>query len=296
MAKMTVEDTSLTAVADAIRTKGGTTDQLVFPEGFVDAVGNIQTGGVNYLPQVISGDVVDITAEMLQGCTKIADIFRNYQSLKTVEIPEGVTEVGDQAFMDCRGVTRITLPNGLVRIGEQAFYSNINRESIQIPDTVRYIGARAFYNNTKNGNVTIPEGITDILEGTFQYNYSRMRLDTPSTLVTIGKNAFMGCSAMAAATFNEGLTTIGESAFSTTRINEFTIPSTVTNIGANAFSKNPLMTSFEIKAVTPPTADETPFSECPKLTTIIVPKGSLEAYKTATNWSAYADLMVEASE
>lgn len=35
----------LTAVADAIRAKGGTSDPLVYPNGFVTAIGNIQTGG-----------------------------------------------------------------------------------------------------------------------------------------------------------------------------------------------------------------------------------------------------------
>ena len=35
----------LTAVADAIRAKGGTTETLAFPEGFVSAIGAIQTGG-----------------------------------------------------------------------------------------------------------------------------------------------------------------------------------------------------------------------------------------------------------
>lgn len=38
-------DADLTAVADAIRTKGGTSGQLSFPQGFVDAIDNIQTGG-----------------------------------------------------------------------------------------------------------------------------------------------------------------------------------------------------------------------------------------------------------
>lgn len=37
-------DTDLTAVADAIRTKGGTSAQMAFPAGFVSAVQNIQTG------------------------------------------------------------------------------------------------------------------------------------------------------------------------------------------------------------------------------------------------------------
>jgi len=34
----------LTAVADAIRTKGGTTDTLTFPDGFVSAIGNLGSG------------------------------------------------------------------------------------------------------------------------------------------------------------------------------------------------------------------------------------------------------------
>ena len=33
-----------------------------------------------------------------------------------------------------------------------------------------------------------------------------------------------------------------------------------------------------------------------KINKIIVPKGTLAAYKSATNWSAYADKMVEATE
>lgn len=38
-------DTDLKAVADAIRTKAGSTAQLSFPDGFVSAVNGIQTGG-----------------------------------------------------------------------------------------------------------------------------------------------------------------------------------------------------------------------------------------------------------
>ena len=37
-------DTDLTAVANAIRTKGGTSSPLTFPAGFVDAIDNISAG------------------------------------------------------------------------------------------------------------------------------------------------------------------------------------------------------------------------------------------------------------
>lgn len=39
-----VTDWDLEAVADAIRAKGGTSEQLAFPAGFVDAIEDIQTG------------------------------------------------------------------------------------------------------------------------------------------------------------------------------------------------------------------------------------------------------------
>lgn len=45
MAYRKVDDTSLASVADAIRAKGGTSDEFVFPDGFVSAIGSIQTGG-----------------------------------------------------------------------------------------------------------------------------------------------------------------------------------------------------------------------------------------------------------
>ena len=45
MAEYLVQDTSLTAVADAIREKGGTTAPLSFPAGMAAAVRNIQSGG-----------------------------------------------------------------------------------------------------------------------------------------------------------------------------------------------------------------------------------------------------------
>lgn len=40
-----IQGASLTAVADAIREKGGTTSPLSFPAGMAEAVRNIQSGG-----------------------------------------------------------------------------------------------------------------------------------------------------------------------------------------------------------------------------------------------------------
>lgn len=55
MAYRKVDDISLASVADAIRSKGGTSDELVFPDGFVTAISAIQAGGGVSEPATISG-------------------------------------------------------------------------------------------------------------------------------------------------------------------------------------------------------------------------------------------------
>lgn len=48
-------DTDLTKVANAIRSKGGTSATLVYPDGFVTAINNIQTGGSSGIDGVLIG-------------------------------------------------------------------------------------------------------------------------------------------------------------------------------------------------------------------------------------------------
>ena len=50
-------DANLTTIAEAIRAKGGTSDALVFPSGFVSAVQAIQAGGGGTMPSASSKDV-----------------------------------------------------------------------------------------------------------------------------------------------------------------------------------------------------------------------------------------------
>ena len=45
MAEYLTNTTDLTKVASAIRAKGGTSAQLIYPDGFVSAINAIETGG-----------------------------------------------------------------------------------------------------------------------------------------------------------------------------------------------------------------------------------------------------------
>ena len=55
-------------------------------------------------------------------------------------IPEGVTSIGDHAFVSCTNLTNITIPDGVTTFGNWAFSYCHNLSSITIPDSVISIG------------------------------------------------------------------------------------------------------------------------------------------------------------
>ena len=88
-------DADLKVVADAIREKGGTTDELAFPDGMATAVSEIQSGGGDdVVAQFVEGTIPEVVDE---NATKIRDYGFAYSEIKTVKLPN-VTYVGNSAF------------------------------------------------------------------------------------------------------------------------------------------------------------------------------------------------------
>ena len=115
----------LTAVADAIRAKGGISNPLVYPDGFVSAIQAIETGGgsgsdelVNSLiDRTISGTYVNNTVTLigvygLAGCTKLTSVV-----LPAVRITDGNSMSG------CSAITKADFSN-LRTIRYSTFYNN----------------------------------------------------------------------------------------------------------------------------------------------------------------------------
>ena len=80
------------------------------------------------------------------GTTEIADnaFSWNYE-LKSITIPTSVTKIGNRAFNECWGLTSITIPNSVTKIGNWAFEGCTALTSITIPNSVTKIGYEAFY-------------------------------------------------------------------------------------------------------------------------------------------------------
>ena len=67
------------------------------------------------------------------------------KGIQSVVIPEGVTEIGDNAFLDCSSLTSVTIPESVTYIGGGAFGDCSSLTSVTIPESVTYIGGGAFY-------------------------------------------------------------------------------------------------------------------------------------------------------
>lgn len=114
-------------------------------------------------------------------------------------------------------------------------------------------------------------------------------------VTNIGNSAFYCCYSFVSITISNSATSIRSDAFySCFSIASVTIPKSVKIIGANAFGDCHGVKEYHLKPISPPTLSyASAFSSISSDCIIFVPKGSLEAYQTATNWSTYADQMQE---
>ncbi|MBQ5670608.1 MAG: leucine-rich repeat protein [Tidjanibacter sp.] len=109
----------------------------------------------------------------------------------------------------------------------------------------------------------------------------------------IGEEAFFYCTSLTSITIPDSVTSIGEEAFlDCYSLTSITIPDSVTEIGGSAFRYCYSLTSVYCKATTPPSGDSSMFYNNASGRKIYVPRASVNAYKSAENWSEHADSIV----
>ena len=91
----------------------------------------------------------------------------NYQTIKSVNISQGVTSIGRWAFDGCSSLTSITIPKSVTSIGSDAFYGCSSLTSITIPEGVTSIGNSAFFDCSSLTSITIPASVTSIEDNAF---------------------------------------------------------------------------------------------------------------------------------
>ena len=234
------------------------------------------------------------------GVTSIGNnAFYGCYSLTNLTIPDGVTYLGNSAFYFCYALTSLTIPDSITSIGDSTFRNCYSLTSLTIPDDVTSIGSSAFYYCYSLTNLTIPDGVTSIGSSAFGYCYSITSLTIPDGVTSIGSSAFYYCYSLTSLTIPDDVTSIGNYAFGYCySLTSLTIPDDVTSIGGYAFGYCFGIAEYHFLPTTPQTlVDTTPFNGIPDDCIIYVPYSAdhsvLNAYKTASNWSTYADNMQE---
>ena len=242
------------------------------------------------------------SSSMYIGVLQLSDAMTNKSriyadDIVAIRIGNGVTSIGNYAFNSCYALTSLTIPSGVTSIGSYAFTGCYTLTSLIIPSSVTSIGSSAFNSCYTLTSLTIPSGVTSIENNAFQNCYALTSLTIPSGVTSIGSNTFYGCYTLTSLTIPSGVTSIGGNAFNNCyALTSPIIPSGVTSIGSSAFGSCNSVTEYHFQSTTPPTLGSSNFTPINPLCKIYVPVGSLEAYQTATNWSAFASYKEEEPE
>ena len=119
----------------------------------------------------------------------------------------GVTEIGEQAFLGCRGLTNVEIPANVADIRDLAFGQCSSLMSINVASENQSYKSIDGLLLTKDGrtlvvvpagleNVAIPNGVTDIMSKAFYGCRKLVSIALSSSITNISAGAFIGCSGL----------------------------------------------------------------------------------------------------
>ena len=111
------------------------------------------------------------------------------KGFKKVIIPDGWTEINDQAFTMCGTLVEVVIPESVERIGWTAF-SNTGIRAIELPSNLTMIDTGAFESCKSLQSVVIPENVKAIGFGAFQYCSNLTDIEILGDGLMIEPNAF----------------------------------------------------------------------------------------------------------
>lgn len=195
-----------------------------------------------------------VNFEAGSNLSSISNYAFYYSGLKSITLPESVTDIDSQAFY-YSALESISLPNNLKYIGSFVF-SHTKIKSIKIPDSVTKIGAGAFaYTNLESlhipnnvstigvlGSICITDGCYCLKEITIGSENENFYGNGHNCIVTKDNILLAGCIGT---TIPETIERIADNAFRGNKIESIVIPGNVSKIGSRAFADCP-----ELKSVT----------------------------------------------
>ena len=239
------------------------------------------------------------------------DMFEGCTNLKSVDIPDGITDIYEGDLASCPNWTDIYYDNwGRVwnRVVSNVRDSIPDRMNVHFKDNIYDSGScgeNVTWTLTADGTLTISgtgamtdytydsrspwyscrtyikrvvmqQGVTSIGDHAFWDCSGLTSVTIPDGVTSIGDSAFSGCAALTSVTIPEGVTSIGDYAFAyCVSLTSVTIPDGVTSIGDSAFSGCTALTSVTIPGSVTSIGGGA-FSGCTSLTSVAIPSSVTE--------------------
>lgn len=166
----------------------------------------------------------EIPANAFSGCT----------ALKSINLFESITTIGDNAFKDCTSLTQLTMPASLASIGKYAF-QNTGLTGVALQRNLTIIGKYAFDGCAELASITFSPNVTEIKEYTFN-NCSKLKdITLPNGLIYIKDYAFNGCTTLGKVTIPGGVQNISPGAFKNSGLTEIILKEGVMSLSNNSF-------------------------------------------------------------
>jgi hypothetical protein len=231
-----------------------------------------QPTGYKAMLQDATGNTVNVDCDLANSAITQSEVTSAMTPTDIVSVVFGdcVTSIGYSAFSGCSSIASITISDNITDIDSYAFRDCSGLTSVTIGSGVTSIGASAFGFCSGMTSIIIGNSVTSINNVAFQYCNSLSSITIPSAVTRIGDMAFRNCSGLTSVTIGSGITRIGRMTFYGC--------SGLTSVTVNA--DNP--PSLGISAL-----DNTPIASGTGY--IYVPSSSVNAYKTTSGWSDYAN-------
>lgn len=232
---------------------------IIFAEG-IDKIPNGVAQSVSSLKQVNIPDSV----------TEIGNKAFSGTGLTSIKFPKYLEKVGQYAFKDCDGLTSVELPKNLKNVDYGAFMECDNLNTINIPKKAVF-GEGVFENCSNLSNITFDTGRTEIDYAMFRKCTGLKSLNIPVGITKIKSRAFDDCSNLESVTIPSSVTTIEWATFrDCTKLNNIVIPNSVTYFADNIFKGCTGLTNITLPNKITRLNNAT-FSGCSSLKSIVLP-------------------------
>ena len=154
---------------------------------------------------------------------------------KELVIPEGITEIGHQAFMRCNNLENIIIPSTVEYIEPMTFMGCSNLKTVYFKDGLRSIPDGMFLNCRNLESVHLPLTLEKIGDGAFSDCRHLQEINLPKKLERIGNEAFYRCIRLSSVSLPKKLRYIGKGAFYDCRLMKVDTSRIKAEIGENAF-------------------------------------------------------------